>query len=146
MIKVICGMIGSGKTTYALQNKRADDILLDWDTLVEAFHTDNPLWVKGAQDILLEYFSKKNHDIWYITTKLDSNELELLNKIKDVEYIWINTTKEQCIKNIIVRNRENEREGIKGLIRANERIYNDYYINKDINYKVVEIFDSGERW
>ena len=146
MVKVICGMIGSGKTTYALQNKKSDDILLDWDTLVEAFHTDNPVWIKGAQDILLEYFSKKNHDIWYITTGLGSNELELLNQIKDVEYIWINTTKEQCIKNIIVRNRGNETEKIKALIRANKRIYNDYYVNKDINYRIVEVFDSGERW
>ena len=146
MIKVICGMIGSGKTTYAIQNKKADDILLDWDTLVEAFKTDNPIWVKGAQDTLLEYFSTKNHNIWYITTILGSNELELLNKVKDVEYIWINTTKQQCVENIKKRNRNDEGSIINKLIKANEKIYNNYYNNKVIDYNVVEVFERGEQW
>ena len=39
MIKVICGLIGSGKTTYALKNKKENDIVLDWDLLVEALKT-----------------------------------------------------------------------------------------------------------
>ena len=146
MIKVICGMIGSGKTTYAIQNKKADDILLDWDTLVEAFKTDNPIWVKGAQDTLLEYISTKNHNIWYITTILGSNELELLNKVKDVEYIWINTTKQQCVENIKKRNRNDEGSIINKLIKANEKIYNNYYNNKVIDYNVVEVFERGEQW
>ncbi len=109
MVKVICGLIGSGKTTYVINNKKDNDILLDWDILVEAFKTNNPVWVKEVQDMLLEYFNKKGYDIWYITTRLGSKELELLKQIKDVEYIWINTTKQQCLENIKRRNRNHER-------------------------------------
>ncbi len=146
MVKVICGMIGSGKTTYALNNKKPDDILLDWDILDEAFRTNNSVWVKGAQDILLEYFNNKNQNIWYITTMLGSDEKEILARIKEVEYIWINTTKRQCLKNIKARNRNNEANNIDELVKANERIYNSYCNNSDIRYKVIEVFDSEERW
>ena len=145
MVKVICGLIGSGKTTYALNNKKENDILLDWDLLVDALKTDNPIWVKEVQDLLLKFFSKKGFDIWYITTKLGSNELELLEKIKDVEYIWINTEKNQCIENIKTRNRNDEVKHIEQLRKNNERIYNEYYTSK-IKYKIVNVFDNNERW
>ncbi|MBQ9659178.1 MAG: hypothetical protein IJV31_10545 [Clostridia bacterium] len=145
MVKIICGMIGSGKTTYALNNKKRDDILLDWDLLVDALKTDNPVWIKEVQDLLLKFFSQKGFDVWYITTKLGSNELELLEQIKDVEYIWINTDKNQCIENIRTRNRNDEAKHIEQLRRSNERIYNDYYTSK-IKYKIVNVFDNNERW
>lgn len=147
MVKVICGLMGSGKTTYAINNKKENDVLLDWDMLVEAFKTNNPVWVKEVQDMLLEYFNKKGYDIWYITTKLGSKELELLKQIKDVEYIWINTTKQQCLENIKRRNRNDEEQHIEELKRINEKIYKNYYINSNnINYKIIDAFSSNERW
>ena len=36
MVKIICGMIGSGKTTFAINNKNPRDVLLDWDLIREA--------------------------------------------------------------------------------------------------------------
>lgn len=147
MVKVICGLMGSGKTTYAINNKKENDVLLDWDMLVEAFKTNNPVWVKEVQDMLLEYFNKKGYDTWYITTKLGSKELELLKQIKDVEYIWINTTKQQCLENIKRRNRNDEEQHIEELKRINEKIYKNYYINSNnINYKIIDAFSSNERW
>lgn len=145
MVKVICGLIGSGKTTYALNNKKENDILLDWDLLVEAFKSDNPFGIKEVQDLLLKYFAKKGFDIWYVTTKLGSNELELLEQINDVEYLWINTNKNQCIENIKARNRNDEVKHIEQLRKNNERIYNDYYTSK-IKYKIINVFDNNERW
>lgn len=147
MVKVICGLIGSGKTTYAINNKKSNDILLDWDLLVEALKTDNPIFIKEVQDMLLKFFIQKGFDIWYITTKLGSNELELLKQIKNVEYIWINTTKQQCLENIKTRNRNNEAQYIENLKKINETIYQNYYINRNnINYQIINIFDNGERW
>lgn len=147
MVKVICGLIGSGKTTYAINNKKENDVLLDQDILVEAFKTNNPVWVKEVQDMLLEYFNKKGYDIWYITTKLGSKDLELLKQIKDVYYIWINTTKQQCLENIKRRNRNDEAQHIEELKRVNEKIYKNYYINSNnINYKIIDVFSSNERW
>lgn len=147
MVSVICGMIGSGKTTYAINNKKNNDILLDWDILVEALKTDNPVFVKEVQDILLKFFYQKGFDIWYITTKLGSKELEILEQINDVEFIWINTTKQQCLENIKIRNRNNEAQEIENLKKINETIYQNYYINTaNINYKIINVFDNGERW
>lgn len=147
MVKVICGLIGSGKTTYAINNKKSNDILLDWDLLVDALKTDNPIFVKEIQDVLLKFFIQKGFDIWYITTKLGSKELEILEQINDVEYIWINTTKQQCLENIKIRNRNNEIEHIENLKKINEAIYQNYYINTaNINYKIINVFDNGERW
>lgn len=147
MVSVICGMIGSGKTTYAINNKKNNDILLDWDILVEALKTDNPVFVKEVQDILLKFFNQKGFDIWYITTKLGSKELEILEQINDVEYIWINTTKQQCLENIKIRNRNKEAQEIENLKKINETIYQNYYINTaNINYKIINVFDNGERW
>lgn len=147
MVKVICGMIGSGKTTYAINNKRQNDILLDWDLLTEALKTDNTVWIKQVQDTLLKFFYEKEFNIWYITTKIGSRELELLKQMKDVEYIWINTTKQQCIENIKARNRNDEVKHIENLRQRNKEIYNNYYINlQRINYKIINVFDSNERW
>ena len=146
MVKVICGMIGSGKTTYALSNKKENDILLDWDILADALNTDNKVYIKDVQDMLLEYFYKKGFNIWYITTKLGSNEKEILNRMEDVEFIWINTNKKQCENNIIKRNRNDEARCIEELKKCNYTIYQNYYTNKDIDYKIIDVFDSGERW
>ena len=146
MVKVICGLIGSGKTTYALNNKKENDILLDWDLLKEALHTENPVFVKEVQDMLLKFFYQKGFNIWYITTKLGSNELELLEQMEDVEYIWINTTKQQCLENIKRRNRKDEVQYIEQLRKNNDNIYNNYYRDSRIKYKVVSVFDDSERW
>ena len=146
MVKVICGLIGAGKTTYAIKNKKDNDILLDWDLIAEALKTDNKIWIKTVQDKLLQFFYNKGYDIWYITTILGSNELELLKQMKDVEYIWINTSKQQCIENVKKRNRNDEVKYIEQLKKRNETIYNNYYINSKIKYKVLDIFENNERW
>ncbi len=147
MVKVICGMIGSGKTTYALNNKKDNDVLLDWDLISEAVKTDDKVWIKDIQDIMLKFFYEKGYDIWYITTRIGSNELELLRQMKNVEYIWINTREKQCIENIIKRNRNDEIEYINNFKKINKDLYKEYYINsKYINYKVVDVFENGERW
>lgn len=147
MVKVICGLIGSGKTTYALENKKENDVLLDWDILAEALKTDNLVWIKKIQDMLLQFFYKKGFDIWYTTTKLGSEELLLLKQMQAVEYIWINTTKQQCIQNIKKRNRSCEVEHIESLKNSNEIIYNNYYTNlQELKYKIVDVFKSDERW
>lgn len=147
MIKVICGMIGSGKTTYAIENKKSDDVLLDFDILKETFKINNPKLIKELQDDLLIYFSKKGYSIWYVTTFIGSKEYELLEKIGNIEFIWINTTENQCIKNIIKRNRSNEFKELDNLIAKNKKIYNNYYINSNnIKYNIIETFNSDERW
>lgn len=146
MIKIICGMLGSGKTTFAKNNKKSKDILLDWDLIREAFQTDDFVYIKAVQDYLLQFYNEKGYDVWYITTYLGSNEKEMLKNIKDVEYLWINTTKRQCLENIKKRNREEETKHLENIDNVNKRIQEQYTNESEIKYKIINVFKSNERW
>lgn len=146
MIKIICGMLGSGKTTFAKNNKKSRDILLDWDLIREAFQTDDFVYIKPIQDYLLQFYNDKGYDIWYITTYLGSNEKEMLKNIKDVEYLWINTTKRQCLENIKKRNRGEETKHLENIDNINKRIQEQYTNESEIKYKIINVFESNERW
>ncbi len=144
MIKVIYGMIGSGKTTYALNNKNKEDVILDYDLLSDALGSN--VMIPKIKNILLEFYAKHSINVWYITTKLGSDTLDLLNKF-DVEYIWINTLKQQCKINIKNRNRNNENKYIDKLLKVNDEIYNNYFINSNnIDFKVIDVFQNNEKW
>lgn len=127
--------------------KNENDILLDWDLLVESMKTENPIWIKKAQELLLKFFYEKEANIWYTTTFLKQKEYEILKEIRNVEYIWINTTKKQCTENIQRRKRKEEIRNIKRLENINGEIYKEYFINKyNIAFKIIEVFENGERW
>lgn len=146
MIKIICGMIGSGKTTFAKNNKKSRDILLDWDLIREAFQTDDFVYIKPIQDYLLQFYNDKGYDIWYITTYLGSNEKEMLKNIKNVEYLWINTTRRQCLENIKKRNRGEEIKHLENIDNVNKRIQEQYTNESEIKYKIIDVFENNERW
>lgn len=145
MIKVICGMIGSGKTTYAINTKNKNDMLLDLDLLKEAFFkNDNIDVLKQTQIKLLEILGTK-FNVYYITCYPTYEEKEIFDMISDIEYIWINTSISQCTENIKRRNRNNEIENIKELNDRNIKIQSKY-LYSDINFKIVDVFLSNEKW
>lgn len=146
MVKIICGMIGSGKTTFAINNKNPRDVLLDWDLIREALQTDDFVYIKTIQDYLLQFYNNKGYDIWYITTYLGSNEKEILKNIEDVEYFWINTTRKQCLENVKKRDRGEEAKNLKNIDNINKKIQERYTNESEIKYKIVNVFDSNERW
>ena len=146
MVRVICGMLGSGKTTFASKNKRPEDILLDWDLIREAFQTNDFVYIKTIQDYLLQFYNDKGYDIWYITTYLGSNEREMLKRIKSVEYYWINTTRRQCLDNVKKRNRKDEIKHLDNIDEINNKIQQQYISESEIKYKIINIFNNCERW
>ena len=139
-------MIGSGKTTFAINNKNPRDVLLDWDLIREALQTDDFVYIKTIQDYLLQFYNNKGYDIWYITTYLGSNEKEILKNIEDVEYFWINTTRKQCLENVKKRDRGEEAKNLKNIDNINKKIQERYTNESEIKYKIVNVFDSNERW
>ena len=144
MIRVVYGMIGSGKTTYVLNNQSNGDVILDYDLLYNAL--GSKVMLSKIQNILLEFYASHDINVWYITTTLGSDTLDILNRF-DVEYIWINTLKQQCKINIKNRNRNNENKYIDELLKRNDEIYNNYFINShDINFKVINVFKNNEKW
>ena len=139
-------MIGSGKTTFAINNKNPRDVLLDWDLIREALQTDDFVYIKTIQDYLLQFYNNKGYDIWYITTYLGSNEKEILKNIEDVEYFWINTTRKQCLENVKKRDRGEEAKNLKNIDNINKKIQERYTNESEIKNKIVNVFDSNERW
>lgn len=145
MIKVICGLSGSGKTTYALNNKKNNDILLDLDSLKEALQNyTNYSLLKNLQLELLKYFHNLDFNIWYITCFPNIEELNFFDS-NNADFIWINTNKNKCTENIIKRNRKNDIKDIDSIISYNQYVQ-DKYISSNIKFHVIEVFKSNEKW
>lgn len=144
MLKIVCGLSGSGKTTYVLNNKKENDVILDLDYLKDCFkYNSNILILKELQINLVSYFSSKNIDIWYITCFPSIEEQECF--FDDAEYIWINTSYEKSIENIRKRDVKKGISAQEQLIKFNEKILKKYQYS-NINFEIVDIFESDERW
>ena len=137
-------MSGSGKTTYVLKNKKAEDIILDLDYLKKCFNNQIKVSIlKELQIKLISYFLSKNIDVWYITC-FPSKE-ELASFPSDCEYLWINTNYEKCSQNIRKRDVKSGKTAQDQLIDFNRKVLEKYKVS-NIDFKILDIFDSGERW
>lgn len=132
IIHVVCGMIGSGKTTYANQNYK---IVSDNDDIKD----------KDLQLLYTLTYHHDNNDVAHITCYPTETEKSAFENINDIEYIWINTSKYQFKRNIINRNRERDIKNINNVLTKNE-ILSNKYLASDIMFKVIDIFESNEKW
>lgn len=142
MIKVVCGLSGSGKTTYVKNNKKKNDIILDSDSIKLALDfTKKSSLIKKLQIDMLNYIKNNcNNDIWYITCYPNSDELKMFDDKTD--FIWINQLDNQCLKNIEIRNRKGD--DINQLTVFNEKI-KEKYESSNIKFKIID-FTIKERW
>ena len=144
MINVICGFSGSGKTTYALKNKKPTDAIIDMDLLQDAIVKYNDFgMVKDLQIQIANYFISRNVDIWYVTCFPNFDELELFKNYAN--FIWINTSMKKSLENIYRRNRNGDLDDIENIKKYNLNVSNRYYTSK-IPFKVIDVFESDERW
>lgn len=144
MIYVVCGYSGAGKTTYALEHKKESDVIVDLDYLKECLlKYDNINILKDLQLKIAQFFISKNVDIWYITCFPNFDELEVFkNRAK---FIWINTNLSRSIKNIYKRNRNGDMSDIENIKKYNQKVA-QLYFQSDINFELIDVFDSDERW
>jgi len=144
MINVICGFSGSGKTTYALKNKKPTDAIIDMDLLQDAIVKYNDFgMIKDLQIQIANYFISRNVDIWYVTCFPNFDELELFKNCAN--FIWINTSMKKSLENIYRRNRNGDLDDIENIKKYNLNVSNRYYTSK-IPFKVIDVFESDERW
>lgn len=145
MINVICGYSGAGKTTYVLENKNEKDIIIDTDELKKCFRNfNNNKYIKELQILIADFFIKRGINIWYITCYPNFEELELF-KDKEVNYIWINTIMDKANENVIKRNRREDIKDIEKIKKFNIKIKEKYY-SSEIDFKIIDVFESDERW
>ena len=143
MIKIICGMSGSGKTSFVLKNIRDGEVILDLDFLQECLNIRSTKLLKKIQLLLCEYFINYGKTVYYVTCYPNEDE-EMFFQNKKSEYIWINTDIAKCNQNVIKRQRKKDLI-FKDIFEFNKRIM-EKYISSNIKFQVIDVFNSNERW
>ena len=131
MVFCVCGLIGAGKTTFA---KQQAGIISDYDEI-------------GSKEEQLKFTlknAKNGENVYHTTCFPTEKELEAFKNIQ-TEYIWINTTKRKALENIRNRERKRDIENIKQANEKNSEIIQKY-LASSINFVVIDVFESGERW
>mgnify|MGYP000914070743 CR=1 FL=1 len=110
-IVFVCGLIGSGKTTYS---RKQQAIFTDLDLM-------NNLARKIDQINYTKSLLKKYKKVYHITTYPTEEELEAFKKYKNT-FLWIDTDEEQCKTNILIRNRKRDIENLNRVYEANKNL------------------------
>lgn len=124
----LCGLIGSGKTTYAISNFRN---FTDLDYINGfAKKTDQINWTKRLLKI--------NDEACHITTyptKEELNSFEGINK----RFLLVDTSTNQCKTNILIRGRKRDMDNIVNVFKANEE-YSKKIKSSSIEWEYINIF------
>jgi HK97 family phage prohead protease len=106
---VVHGPPASGKTSYVMQNKGENDVVFDFDKVMSALsglppHQKNSNLISYCTDIRTLIIEKalrspKVDKTWIISTNVGDDMKGQLSDIP-VEYIHIDTPKEECLKRI----------------------------------------------
>ena len=110
-IVFVCGLIGSGETTY-LRKQQA--IFTDLDLM-------NDLARKIDQINYTKSLLKKYKKVYHITTYPTEEELEAFKKYKNT-FLWIDADVEQCKTNILIRNRKRDIENLPNVYETNKNL------------------------
>lgn len=132
MVYVICGPIGSGKTTYAKANF---ETVLDFDEIGS----------KEEQLTELKRAISDGKEPAYITCFPTKAERTVFDACGGVTYLWINTTEYQCIRNIRQRGRIRDIEDINGIREKNHEL-NESLKQSALDFQFVNVFETNERW
>lgn len=131
MIHIVCGLIGAGKSTFSQKQK---------GIVTECEHG-----TKAEQIARTIKAYDAGSEVWHITTYPSMEEVAAFASYDDVEYIWINTTIRQAYWNILERSRARDIVGLDETRRKNEVILQKY-CNSKIRFRIVDVYQSTERW
>lgn len=130
MIILVCGMIGSGKTTWAnKQNKLV---------------SDSDMFDRKYQQIKYTLDHEHGNIVYHITCFPTLTEM-LEFSSTEKRYIWINTSFSQCRKNFLQRGRTRDIIEVSDTLDKNEEILYKY-MKSSIDFKIINVFETNERW
>ena len=130
MIYVICGLIGSGKSTFAHE---------EFTVVLECEGR-----TKESQIAEAERMYECGRNFAYITCFPTKAEMEFFEG-KRVKYLWIDTTAEQSRKNIMKRKRIRDLINLREALEKNEKIMWKK-IRANIPFVNISLFENGEKW
>ncbi len=124
----LCGLIGSGKTTYAVRHYKH---FTDLDYLPEySRKIDQIRWTKR----LLE----KYDEVCHITCFPTPEELKAFQGFRK-KYLLLETGFEKSKANILIRNRERDMQNLIDVLDANIHLL-DQYKQSNMEWKKVKVF------
>ena len=136
MVICVCGLIGAGKTTYALEHKDNEDVLLDYDYIRAALKIGNSSVVANTINCMIESALINNcGNAWLVRTVPKRNEMPYIDK-----YILINTEEKQCKDNLI-----KDQRLPKNINEVQQKIKKRLN-SLDIEYEIVNLFNTNEKW
>ena len=138
MIYVVCGLIAAGKSSYCRRNFA---VVYDTDEL----RSNRNLKQKQLRNTMFQHAIGK--DVAHITCYPTSEELGAFGALppEEVSWIWIDTSEAQAKKNIMERGRARDLANLRETLARNHELMGKFY-SSDIPFKLVEVFDDGERW
>ena len=136
MIHVVCGLIGAGKSTFC---EGKSGIVIDFrdDENSEALNKEDQI------RLTLEAHAAGS-DVWHVTCYPTAAEIQAFSDV-DKEYIWINTTAAQALKNIRKRGRKRDILNYSDTLKRQNEILASY-LSSEIRFRVIDIFETDERW
>ena len=138
MIYVVCGLIGAGKSSYCSRNFQTisdtDEKLSQKSLKMDQIRTTKRLYEAGE-------------DVAHITCYPIPEELEFFGTVppEEISWIWIDTSEAQAKKNILQRARARDLQNVKETFARNHELMAMFY-RSDLPFKMVQVFDDGERW
>lgn len=112
MLAIICGGIGSGKTTFAYNQFQ---YVTDFDEI-----GSKRKQIKATLDLL-----RQGKTVAHITTFPSRYEIEnLIQKVDPrlIQYYWLDTTIEQCLENVRARGRARDLQRLDEILKINTEL------------------------
>ena len=138
MIYVVCGLIGAGKSTYSNRN------------FPFVSDTDEKRSHKRLKDTQIQYTKElyeSGKDVAHVTCYPTPEELAFFEALPPdaVSWIWIDTSELQARKNILQRARAQDVQNLPETLAKNHELLRMFY-RSSIPFRLVQVFDDGERW
>ena len=125
---LICGLIGSGKTTYAKNNF---SLYTDLDDMHD--YATKEQQIKWTKDLL-----SRSGVVAHITTYPSDIELEM-TKMYDTIFVLIDSSINQCKTNILIRSRPRDMTNLTNVFNANKE-YQAKIDASELDWKRINIF------
>ena len=123
----LCGLIASGKTTYAIKNHKNYTDLDMMHPYAQKKHQIS--WTKKLLEV--------NKEVCHITCYPTDEELAAFEEYNDIEFLWLDTTLGQAKVNMLLRNRERDIIRFNSVLEANDK-YQSKFKKSDLNFKLVK--------